>query len=400
MQRSMSLLLLVLVATTARAATLSGVVVDADGKPVANAHVSVYTAAPRIGVSALCPSCYRDCGKSQAVDANGAFRLDGLDPALVFDLLAVAPGYEGNLVRAVDPAFGAVTIRLTPRPRTDRDRLIIGRVLDPDGKPVIGAKVEHRGYRVGNRTGFGNIAGIDRLSITDRQGEFALRIPDPAARLDVLVTAKNFAPHIERMLAPGELRAMRLAEGATVTGRVMQDGRPVAGARVAFVQRNRESSQYLGRSEIGTNEEGWFVQTNLAPEETYVVFVPMETTPRTARLTMVTTPRRGESVDAGELVLDRGRRIAGCVTVPPGAALPEKAQILLTWPLADDWRRSELHEDGSFAFETAPSEAVRLSVRLPRLKLSRASDGYPLDGVADVPAGGDVSGVQLVFERP
>src|SRR5688500_8036309 len=121
---SMKLLLLLLLAIPASANGLNGVVVDSSSNPVAGAHVYVYTAVPRVGVSALCPSCYRDCGKHETVDGSGSFRLKELDPSLVFDLLAVADGYEPAFARRVDPRSGTVTITLTPRSVADADRLI------------------------------------------------------------------------------------------------------------------------------------------------------------------------------------------------------------------------------------------------------------------------------------
>jgi hypothetical protein len=127
---------------------VTGFVVDATAKPVAGAHVYVYTAYPKIGVSTLCPSCYRDCGKHQSVDAKGQFRIGSLDPSLVFTLLAVADGYEPVFVRKIDPVASPITMVMNPRSAADADRLIIGVVVDPDGKPVVGASVEPKGYRI------------------------------------------------------------------------------------------------------------------------------------------------------------------------------------------------------------------------------------------------------------
>jgi hypothetical protein len=87
----------------------------------------------------------------------------------------------------------------------------------PDGKPVVGAVVEPSGYRFDRGVGYGDIPGLEKLSITDAKGEFALRIPAPAGKLDVRVTSRSLAPHIERMLAPGEPRTIRLSEGATTS---------------------------------------------------------------------------------------------------------------------------------------------------------------------------------------
>jgi hypothetical protein len=358
---------------------LTGVVVDASTRPLSGATVYVYTASPRIGVSAFCPSCYRDCGKHAPVDGAGKFRLKALDPTLRFDLLAVADGFEPSFTRHIDPMGGPVTIKLTPRSISDADRLITGIVVDSHGKPVVGASVTPNGYRIGLRIGYGNIPGIDKLSLTNAKGEFALRIPAADAKLDVLVTARGLAPHIARMLAPGQSlgqapgqsQTIPLTEGATITGHVMRDGKPVAGARVGFIQKNRASSDFLGRFEIGTNGDGLFVMTNMGPNQTYMVYTPMEglsggvTEPGIANLGDDKT-----SSDAGTLMVRPGRRIAGRVVVPEGASIPPHTQITLACDLSGDGRSVEVHGDGTFSFDGVPKGAAELAIRIPGLKLS------------------------------
>jgi hypothetical protein len=375
---------------------LTGVVVDASTRPLFGATVYVYTASPKIGVSAFCPSCYRDCGKHAPVDGAGQFRLKALDPTLRFDLLAVADGFEPSFTRHIDPMGGPVTIKLTPRSISDADRLITGIVVDSHGRPVVGASVTPSGYRIGLRIGYGNIPGIDKLSLTNAKGEFALRIPAADAKLDVLVTARGLAPHIERMLAPGQSRTIPLIEGASITGHVMRDGKPVASARVGFIQKNRASSDFLGRFEIGTNGAGLFVMTNMGPNQTYMVYTPMGglfggvTEPG-----IVNVGDDKTSTDAGTLVVRPGRRIAGRVVVPEGASIPPHTQITLECDLSGDGRSVEVRGDGTFSFDGVPKGGAELAIRIPGLKLVPS----PPDADDVVLASeGDVTDVRVVFE--
>jgi hypothetical protein len=377
---------------------LTGIVVDTSTKALSGATVYVYTAFPKVGVSAFCPSCYRDCGKHVSANRAGRFRLKALDPTLRFDLLAVADGYEPSFVNHLDPSAGPVTIKLTPRALADADRLITGTIVDRHGKPVVGASVAPKGFRTESRVSYGNISGVEKLSITNAKGEFALRIPAADAKLDVLVTARSLAPHIERMLAPGQSRRISLIEGSTITGHVMRRGKPVAGARVAFVQSNRASSDYLGRLEIGTNRDGLFVMTNLAPNTKYQVYTPMEgltggiAEPRTVDLGADKT-----SANAGTLVIRPGRRIAGTVVLPEGASIPPHTQITYGWNLTGDGRQADVRGDGTFSFDGVPKGDAELAIRIPGLKLvTSPPDGY---GVV-LPAEGDVTGVRVVFDRP
>ncbi|HXH41149.1 MAG TPA: hypothetical protein VNN08_21155 [Thermoanaerobaculia bacterium] len=377
---------------------LTGVVVDGSTKALHGASVYVYTAFPKVGVSAFCPSCYRDCGKHVSVNRAGQFRLKALDPALRFDLLAVADGYEPSFVRSIDPMAGPVTIKLTPRSIADADRLITGTVVDPHGKPVVGATVVPNGYRLGSRVTYGNTPGVDRLSFTNAKGQFALHIPAADAKLDVLVTARSLAPHIERMLAPGQSRRIPLTEGATITGHVMRDGKPLAGARVGFIQTNRASSDFLGHFEIGTNDDGLFVMTNMGPNLTYTVYTPMEALSRgVAAPKIVNVGDDKASTDAGTLVVGPGRRIAGRIVVPERASIPPHTQIMVIADGGADARSVEVQGDGTFSFDGVPKGDAELSMRIPGLELMPS----PPDAHDVVlPAEGDVTDVRVVFERP
>ena len=381
---------------------LTGVVVDATTKALPGATVYVYTAFPRVGVSSFCPSCYRDCGKHVSANRAGRFRLKALDPTLRFDLLAVADGYEPSFVRQIDPMGSPVTIKLTPRSIADAGRLISGTVVDPHGKPVVGATVAPSGYRTENRVSYGNIPGIDKLSLTNAKGEFALRIPAADAKLDVLVTARSLAPHIERMLAPGQSRRIPLIEGATITGHVMRDGKPLAGTRVGFVQSNRASSDFLGHFEIGTNGDGLFLITNMGPNLTYTVYTPMEAPSRgVATPKTVNVGDDKASTDAGTLVVGPGRRIAGRIVVPERASIPPHTQITVIAAAGDDARSVEVQDDGTFSFDGVPKGATKLSMRIPGLALMPSPpDAHP--GAHDVvlPTEGDVTDARVVFERP
>lgn len=85
---------------------LLGRVVREDGTPVTNATVFIYSAAPKQGTGALCPSCYADCAKTAKTAADGTFIIESLDPDLIFRLLVVAPGCESTFVGKTDPAEG------------------------------------------------------------------------------------------------------------------------------------------------------------------------------------------------------------------------------------------------------------------------------------------------------
>jgi hypothetical protein len=365
-----ALLLALLSSFTAAASNdITGVVLDANAKPLAGANVYVYAARPRIGIGTVCPTCYRDCGKKQLTNEAGAFTLQDLDPTLVFDVLAIADGREPQFANRVDPKTGPVTISLRAR-AAEPERTIKGVVLDLHGKPMIGATVEPGGYHVGNRTGYGELPGLDRVSITNAAGEFALRMPDANGLLDVRVTARGNVPHIERRLAPGEVRRIALREGSIITGRLVRDGKPVAGARVVAVQEKRLSSGWLGPREIGTSEDGSFVLTDLAPDETWVVYVPMQDLARgVVEPRLVSVPGSGDA-DAGKLEVKPGRRIAGTIVLPQGESFSGDARVALSVVSSGDTRFASVNPNGTFAFDEVPESDIELGVQMRGWRLA------------------------------
>ncbi len=375
----MTILTLLLLATLSPAPVdLTGRIVDLSGNPIANAHIYIYTARPKAGVSPFCPSCYKDCGKHEDADPGGAFVIRALDRSLLFNILAVADGWEPRFAENVDPSTQTVTIRLAPRVEGDPRRAIRGTVIDPKGKPVVGAVVEPQGYHKPNgAVGYGNIPGVDKLSITNAKGEFALRVPDAGAACDVRVRARNFAPMIARDLQPGRAARLEVRLGVTISGRVMRDGKPVAGSLMGFVQRSRASRTFLGPETIATNEDGLFVMTSLAPNEDYVVYGIMSSfAPNTVPAKPVKTGDDASSVDAGTFTVEAGRKLTGRVVLPEGWALAHHLRVLLGRIAPWDSQTAELREDGSFEFNGVPSEDVTISARVPGLRLLPESDGF------------------------
>src|SRR5512136_2012213 len=84
--------------------TLTGVVADQDGTVLSDALVFIYTAKPKTGRSATCPSCYLDCRKKATTNTRGEFEIPSLDPTLLFRVGVVAADHEPAFLANVDPA--------------------------------------------------------------------------------------------------------------------------------------------------------------------------------------------------------------------------------------------------------------------------------------------------------
>ncbi|HJW94182.1 MAG TPA: hypothetical protein VJ901_11255 [Thermoanaerobaculia bacterium] len=338
-------------------------VVSDSGKPVPNAHVYVYTARPKAGIGAICPSCYKDCGKHGAVDANGRYELPAVDPTLYFNLLAVADGYEPAFANDVDPQSRGVKIALKQRPANVL--AVRGTVVDPHGKPVVGAIVAPNALHMSkSSTMFGKLPGVDPLAVTDEKGTFQLVVERADRNVDLKIRARGLAPKIEENVAPGVPAAIRLTNGAAITGRVMANGKPLANVPIGIVQRSHASRTFLGNEEIATGRDGRFLITGIGPNDEYVVYGKMEGLAPSAIVAKPLQVGGDDSRnDIGTLNVEKGHRIRGCVSPPSGVRLPAHTKILLSRIEPWDSQQVEVAEDGSFEFVGVPAETVDLDLR-------------------------------------
>jgi len=344
---------------------LAGTVTDAGGQPLPGATVYVYTAGPRQGTSAFCPSCYVDCGKRQTTDAHGRFRLAALDRSLIFRILTVREGFEPVFTPNADPLQGEIRVALPKRDlsREDPQRLVLGRVLDAEGRPVTGATVEPLGYRTVDGGGdFGESPGLESLAITDGNGEFHFRAPEPGVFVSALAQARGLAPRMVTSLVSGTGRReeIRLSEGTTLTG-VVRDpaGRGVPGAVVHVVPTQDRSATFTRWQEIATGPDGRFALPNVPADREVSVSVRMDSLRETGLGTthqFLMAGPDGMATDGIALALRPAAVLNGQVTLADGKPMPPGTRITLgregTW----DTQQAVVGSDGRFRFQGVPVE--------------------------------------------
>ena len=186
---------------------LAGVVRDQDGKPLGGASVFIYTAGPKEGVGILCPSCYADCRKRTATDKEGRFKIESLDPTLLFRVLVVAKGHRPEFVSKINPAAKPIAVTLKPnRGEESPDRQVKGRVVDADGKPIPGAVVGIRGVSRGQSTRFGGNDDIDQVAVTNDEGLFLINGKTSFDAVGVEVEARGCAKGVFSTWPPADKR--------------------------------------------------------------------------------------------------------------------------------------------------------------------------------------------------
>ncbi len=136
-----------------------------------------------------------------------------------------------------------------------------GRVIDPDGKPVQGARI--RSAWVDRE----DVPVLDATSAADGRFVTRIRRPSLSSRMRggtdtmpwIVASAPGFGPgwaaRVLQSTAPGEPTIRLVADGPPIEGRLVDlEGRPVAGARVK-----------VDRLWYAKDERSWYVETGELP---------------------------------------------------------------------------------------------------------------------------------------
>jgi protocatechuate 3,4-dioxygenase beta subunit len=196
------------------ASRLAGTLVDEDGEPVAGARVGLRWLGPPAGTVGLEP---RRGSGSRAVETGprGEFSFEELAPGGV-ELSALADGFLPGQPRTLElPPAGEVSgLRLVLR----RGAVVEGRVFDPRGEPVTGARVRTGTvHAISGDDGHYRLAGLTT-------GVMGLHADHP-----------DYREQIQEMHVEPGVNAVDvlLEDGWSLSGRAVDEaGGPVAGARV------------------------------------------------------------------------------------------------------------------------------------------------------------------------
>jgi hypothetical protein len=159
-------------------------------------------------------------------DADGNYRLEGVEPGR--GMLSVEHREHGEAYRKIDPALGENRLDVTLDGRGTRE--IRGRVLDPEGEPVVGAEVLLTCARYG--CDITHTAGNGSFVLEHRE----LRATGGPGRGRIQVDKKGYRTAILDLQLTGDSidgLELRLERGLAITGRILgldphQDPRSVS----------------------------------------------------------------------------------------------------------------------------------------------------------------------------
>jgi len=295
------------------AARLSGVVVDAAGRPVAGADLSL-----------------GDMGFSRNGFAwsrsDGRFQISGLPFRASGEISAHRSGFAPASVPTQTPAPGQPSPPL--RIVLGQGLTLSGRTVDERGQPVAGAEVILGG-------------GMDLMleqgrATSDDSGRFELRRLSPGT-FQLVVTHPGFATlHMSRIEAGADRPVLDLGEivlrtGAVIEGRVTDDhGRPIEGAEVvaasalpAFLLDPATGEPVTSAPRARTGPGGTFRLTDLEPGKRTDLIVEHPGYVQ-ARVPGVEVP----TAEPLRIELKVSRGLAGRVIGPEGEPV---ADASLTW---------------------------------------------------------------------
>jgi beta-lactamase regulating signal transducer with metallopeptidase domain len=340
---------------------LSGTVQDEKGQPISGATVQIYTAGMRSGSSPTCPSCWPDCAKNVKSDSQGSFQIKNVSGQLVFRLLIIATGFEPAFLEA-DPQKGVAQVRLKARDLgAFHDKQIIqGVVVGPDLKPVAGAIVT---------TEF-NQEGLDPVAVTDEAGKFIFTCAHDITKNYLTFRAPGYAPRMLLDVVGGSAPLqITLTHGVVVSGRVLDQGLPVAGIGLGIAQTERERgvNKWLGPQTTVTDANGAFHFYAAIPHATLVLYGLMSSLAGKGAIPVrvIQTGADDSTLLVGDLAIVPGGEIKGRLRETDGKPFPPETRIGIGRDAAWDQQLVDVDADGSFHAADFPL-GEKLSVWAPR----------------------------------
>jgi protocatechuate 3,4-dioxygenase beta subunit len=341
-----------------RAARLAGRVIDDQGRPVSGAGITIRNQQP--------PTRFTSDPMPQVdarTDHDGRFEVATHDKNPMVDLSVEHPAYPtfeaGGLMA---PASSPVEIVLI------HGVTLRGRVVDPEGGPVLGASVR-LGLEPTAREGWSPGPPREGRERSGAGGQFAFSgLARGVARL--YATDEGWAPSEVVVVeldedAPPAV-TLTLKPGSALAGRVgWSDGRPAARAVLSLTPKDPayrvgglKPSGFLTK----TDDDGSFRIDGLAPGRYEMIAFDPEHNSSTLAL-----EEKEIVIEAGDNVLNvvapARALVSGLVVDPKGRPVPQ-AQMRLHRRATDrpSWRIEAIgRDDGSFVFPSIPPGSYQIS---------------------------------------
>jgi protocatechuate 3,4-dioxygenase beta subunit len=384
-------------------AVIEGRVLDGEGQPVSQAELSLevkQVATMRISIRGDA----RPLPTARS-DERGRFRLGPVSAEESYDLRARAEGFAPGTEELVglEPYETRGDVRVVLEP----GRLAVGRVLDPQGRPLRDCTATLKAAPAGGHMSFGRGGGEASYSATsDAAGLF--EIADlPAGRFDLELRRPGFARRSAQGIEVGDeaerqdLGEFTLEPGVSVAGLVLDEsGQPIEGVEVDLPSASGFSFSFgpspAKEPRAVTGPDGRFLVEELARDEKITLslsrrgYVSVERAglvpPLPEPLTVTMTPSSrvvGRVASAGEEEPIPGATVTLTRTV--SRSMGGRTMMAMTAS------RETTDGEGVFVFEGLEPGPVSLKASGAGWQEAEMKD-------LEVPQGEDLEGVELPLE--
>ena len=344
---------------TGRTVTLAGRV---EG-PVSNLLVRVLAVRPPGTNEAVAIRDHPAVGK-ESKSKTGSFEIPELPAHLLYRLLIAASGFEAQVYDGADPLINPLTVQLRPRGKAS-GYFIHGRLIGPDDKPVVGATIEPDGVSTESSTSWGGSHQFPAMVVSGMDGEFVMGRTQAFTKLSLDIKAFGLAPANNVWLPPSNsVQEIRMGVGATIRGRVVKEGQPLADRRIGLVAQDRNSEIFQGNYETTSDSEGRFEFRHVPPSTQWYLYGVMSSFKKhgAVRPIPVGSGRHGETDSVGDVQVTPGLILAGTVRTRSGEAPPRGARLRVGYDNAWDSQEATIDREGNFRFEGLHGGKVEVSL--------------------------------------
>lgn len=306
---------------------------------------------------------------------SGTGVLPGLNPDLRYTLLVAAPEFETATISDV-PYDTLMSVGLRPFATDAGSGAILeGRVLDPHGRSLRGARLTPYGLKLPELRRFGPLDGTSPIAVTDARGRYAFRIGDTVASYYVRIERPGYGPRVAEISTRGPA-TIRLAPAATVFGKLMFSGAPGAGVRIIAAPQDRRAEVSVGPVEATTDERGNFVLGDMAPETEYFVIATSASVPPDQYVpkSRVRTPAGVVPIEVALISRADGVHLTGRIHFGDSADAARPRWMILGSDSAFDSTPIEIAADGAFRSRMVPNEPFWLALRSNRWVIRSVSE--------------------------